>query len=60
MHCHTKSIRKEEQVQKDHNNADLLEKSDRGHKDLVFFYDFVSALNRQVITTPLGTEEEKG
>ena len=24
------------------------------------FYDFVSALNRQVITTPLGTEEEKG
>ena len=47
-------------MQKDHNNADLLEKSDSGHKDLVFFYDFVSALNRQVITTPLGTEEEKG
>ena len=37
MHCHPKSITKEEQVQKDHNNAVLLEKSDRGHKDLVFF-----------------------
>ena len=46
-------------MQKDHNNADLLEKSDSGHKDLVFFYDFVSALNRQVIITPLGTEEKK-
>ena len=48
MYCHTKSIRKQEQVKKAHNNAYLLDRSDRGDKDL-FFYDFVSALNRQII-----------
>ena len=33
MHCHTNSIQMEEE---DHNNIDLLEKCDRGDKDIVF------------------------